>query len=149
MPWKLLKLMSSPSWGWFVAEWPKEDNIVGTNDRDLKRITALLDQLAHLSTSLVRDVEISTPVYFAPENWTAFEEDSVWAKEWRMKCVLEQIKVLETWTPEKAVPLFDIKRANGNVGVMNFLTPVYQIKEKKQRFYPLLRHGTSRHDNVD
>ena len=75
--------------------------MVGTNDRDLNRITALLDQLAHLSTSPVRDVEISTPVYFAPEDWTAFSgEDTAGAKEWRMKCALEQMKVLENWTPE-------------------------------------------------
>ena len=136
LPGKLLKLMSSPSWGWFVACWPKEDNLVGSNDRDLHRISALLGQLAHLSTSVVRDVEMSTPVYFAPENWTEFQEDSAWAKELRMKCLLEQMKVLETWTPEEAVPLCDVKKTNGNVGVMNFMTPVFQIKDKKQEFFP-------------
>ena len=66
-----------------------------------------------------------------------------------MKCLLEQIEVFETWTPEEAVPLCDVKKTNGNVGVMNFMTPVFQIKEKKQQFFPLLRHGTPNHDNVD
>ena len=80
LPGKLLKLMSSPSWGWFVACWPKEDNLVGSNDRDLHRISALLDRLAQLSTSVVRDAGMSTPVFFAPDDWMQFQEDSLGPK---------------------------------------------------------------------
>ena len=63
LPEKLLQLVSSPSWGWFVAAWPLDDNMVGTNDRDLNRIKALLDQLDRLGTGSEREVETSMPIY--------------------------------------------------------------------------------------
>ena len=65
-----------------------------------------------------------------------------------MQCALEQMKVLENWTPEKAVPQFD-PRANGDVGIMNFLTPTFQEKNKNQTFTPALVRGEPNHDNLD
>ena len=89
-----------------MACWPKEDNLVGSNDKDLPRVNALLDRFAQLSTSEVRDAEMSTPVIFAPDNWLPFQDDSAWAKEQRLKCLEEQIRILDEWTPEKAIPPF-------------------------------------------
>ena len=115
----------------------------------LNQITRLLDRLEQLSTSSEMEVDSSMPIYIAPKDWTEFAgTEKPWMKKWRMQCTMEQIKVLEGWTPDNAVPPFH-PRANGDIGTMNFLAPAFEKKDKNQSWTPALVGGIPNHDNLD
>ena len=62
---------------------------------------------------------------------------------------MSKTDVLEGWTPERAVPEFDLQKAAGNPGHWNNLTPVFNkmgaSSRKPQLYYPLILHAKPDH----
>ena len=57
-----LDVVGSASWGWFLTWWPKENNLVGGNEKDITRAKQLLRRLEQKPTA--PDGGVGYPVGF-------------------------------------------------------------------------------------
>ena len=124
-----------------MLQWPDSRTLTGMQQKDLSRVCDLLKAL--------ENHYLDAAVVFAPLRWECSVEKSRtdFYKDQKRKISETQAGLFRTWTPEKAVPMFDLRNAAGDPGIWNYLQPTERIG-KYQEFSPIIRSGTPDHEHT-
>lgn len=139
---KALTAMRSSSWGHKLVERPLEETLQGLGKRDIGRVLNLL--------ILPKDVRSECAVY-APQEVICSNEvtRTGYFKDLMMEVMKARMGILDGWTSETCVPLFDVRRAAGKAGQWNHCQPHEYKGSKRQIYRPLLSEGTPNHDLLE
>ena len=121
----------SHEWGEKMLQWPDSQTLTGPSQKDLSRICDLLKAL--------ENHYLEAAVVYAPLRWETSVEKSRtdFYKDQKRKISEAQAGLFRTWTPDQAVPLFDLRRAAGDPGTWNYLQPTERTG-RYQQFTPLI-----------
>ena len=129
---EVMMSMQHSAWTGKLAEWPQVDTIHRKErhiSRDLTKFSLVLQMLEEPGQA---------SAFYAPTRWVPAEgvSRSKFFRQQAEECLVAQLEVLDTYTPQQKVPSFDIRKAAGNPGHWNFLQPTTWKDIKKQAYTP-------------